>query len=88
LVFGVPKAKQLGHSAIAASDHFTESEAQMRKHTSFAMAAAIVVLAMISWAESSVVATNEDTARPKVGLSPYVVMSNSYLPIQVLEEAY
>jgi hypothetical protein len=60
----------------------------MRKHTSFAMAAAIVVLAMISWAESSVVATNEDTARPKVGLSPYVVMSNSYLPIQVLEEAY
>jgi hypothetical protein len=84
----VPKAERLGHSAIAAGGHSTESEAQMRKHISFAMAATIVVLAMISWAESSVVATNEDTVRPKVGLSPYVVMSNSYLPIQVLEEAY
>jgi hypothetical protein len=60
----------------------------MRKHTSFAVAATIIGLAMIAWAESSVVATHDDTVRPQVGLSPYVVMSNSYLPIRVLEEAY
>jgi hypothetical protein len=60
----------------------------MRKHTSFAMAATIMALAMIFWAKSSVVATNADIVRPKVGLSPYVVMSNSYLPIQVIDEVY
>ena len=60
----------------------------MRKHTSFAIAAAIMALAMIFWAKSSVVATHADVVRPKVGPSPYVVMSNPYLPIQPLEEAY
>jgi hypothetical protein len=60
----------------------------MRKHTSFAIAAAIMVLAMIFWAKSSVVATNADAVRPKVGLSPYVLMSNPYLPIQVIEQVY
>jgi hypothetical protein len=60
----------------------------MRKHTSFAMAAAIMALAMIFWAKSSVVATHADVVRPSVGVSAYVVMSNSYLPIQVREEAY
>jgi hypothetical protein len=65
-----------------------KSEAHMRKHTSFAMAATIMALAMIFWAKSSVVATNADIVRPKVGLSPYVVMSNSYLPIQVIDEVY
>jgi hypothetical protein len=60
----------------------------MRKHTGFAMAAAIMALAMIFWARSNVVATNADIVRPKVGLSPYVVMSNPYLPIQVMDEVY
>jgi hypothetical protein len=60
----------------------------MRKHASFATAAAIMALAMIFWAKSSVVATHADVVRPKVGLSPYVVMSNPYLPIRVLEEVY
>jgi len=60
----------------------------MRKHTSFAMAAAIIALAVTFWAKSTVVATNADTVRPKVGLSPYVVMSNPYLPIQVMDEVY
>jgi hypothetical protein len=73
---------------MAASDHATQSEAHMRKHASFAVATAIVALAMIFWAKSSVVATHAEVARPKAGLSPYVVMTNSYLPIQLLEEAY
>jgi hypothetical protein len=60
----------------------------MRKHASFAVAATIMALAMIFWAKSSVVATNADVVRPKVGLSPYVVMSHPYLPIQVIEEVY
>jgi hypothetical protein len=60
----------------------------MRKHTSFAMAAAMMALATIFWVKSSVVATHADVVRPRVGLSPYVVMSNPYLPIQVLEEVY
>jgi hypothetical protein len=60
----------------------------MRKHISFAVAAAIIALAMIFLAKSSVVATNTDVVRPKVGLSPYVAMSNPYLPIQVMDEVY
>ncbi len=60
----------------------------MRKHASFAVAATIMALAMIFWAKSSVVATNADVVRPKVGPSPYVVMTNSYLPIQVIDEVY
>jgi hypothetical protein len=60
----------------------------MRKHISFTIAATILGLAMIFWARSAVVATNADVVWPAVGLSPYVVMSDSYLPIQVLDEAY
>ena len=60
----------------------------MRKHVSFAVAATIMALAMIFWAKSSVVATNADIVKPKVGLSPYVVMIHPYLPIQVIEEVY
>jgi len=60
----------------------------MRKHAGFAVAATIMALAMIFWAKSSVVATNADIVRPKVGLSPYVVMTHPYLPIQVIEEVY
>ncbi len=53
----------------------------MRKHISFTIAATVFGLAMIFWARSAVVATNADVVRPAVGLSPYVVMSDSYLPI-------
>lgn len=60
----------------------------MRKQISFIIATTIFGLAMIFWAESAVVATNPDVVRPAVGLTPYVVMSNSYLPIQTLDEAY
>jgi hypothetical protein len=60
----------------------------MRKHISFTVAATILGLAMAFWAKSAVVATHADVVRPAVGLSPYVVMSTSYLPIQVLDETY
>jgi hypothetical protein len=52
----------------------------MRKNTSFAIAAAIMGLALIFWAKSSVIATSADTARPGV-----VVTAGSYLPTQMLD---
>jgi len=60
----------------------------MRKNTIFAIVATIMGLAMIVWAKSSVVTTHAEVIRPNVGSSPYVVMSNSYLPIQLIEEVY
>lgn len=60
----------------------------MRKNTTFAIVATIMGLAMIVWVKSSVVTTHAEVIRPKVGSSPYVVMSNSYLPIQLIEEVY
>jgi hypothetical protein len=57
----------------------------MRKNTIFAIAATIMGLAMIVWAKSSVVTTHAEVIRPKVGSSPYVVMPNSYRPIQLIE---
>ena len=60
----------------------------MRKHASFGIAATAMALAMIFWAKSSVEATNADLARPRIGLSSYVVVSSPYLPIQVIEEVY
>jgi len=60
----------------------------MRKLASFGIAATAMALAMIFWAKSSVEATNTDLARPKIGLSSYVVVSSPYLPIQVIEEVY
>jgi hypothetical protein len=62
--------------------------ADMRKHVTFTIAATIIGLAMMFWAKSAVVAIHVDAVRPAVGLSPYAVMSNSYLPIQVLDEVY
>ena len=56
----------------------------MRKNTSFTVAAAIMGLAVIFWAKSSVVATSADT-RSAVGMSFYVVATTSYLPFQVVE---
>ena len=60
----------------------------MRKNAVFALAATIMALAMLFWAKSSVVATNAEIVRPKVGLSPYAVMTHPYLPIQAREEVY
>ena len=60
----------------------------MRKNTFFAVAATIMALAMMLWAKSNVVATNAEIVRPKVGMSPYVVMTQPYLPIQSIEEVY
>ena len=60
----------------------------MRKNTTFAIVATIMGLAMIVWAKSSVVTIHADVIQPKVGSSPYVVMPNSYLPIQAIEEVY
>ncbi len=59
----------------------------MRKNMSFAIAAAIMGLAMIFWAKSSVEATSADIARPKVGMSAHIG-APPYLPIQVFEPVY
>ena len=58
----------------------------MRKHLSFAIAAAIVGLAIVFWVKASVVETNADVARPKLDLSS--PMSSPYLPVQVLDPVY
>ena len=58
----------------------------MRKHISFAIAVALVGLAMVFWVKAVVVKTNADIVRPKVDLSS--PMSNPYLPFQVLDPVY
>jgi hypothetical protein len=60
----------------------------MRKNAGFALAATIMALAMILWAKATVVATNAEVLRPKVAVSPYVIMTHPYLPIQRFEEVY
>jgi hypothetical protein len=50
----------------------------MRKHISFAIAATIGGLVIVSWAKSSVVNTNADIVRPKVEVS-----APMYLPVRV-----
>jgi hypothetical protein len=62
--------------------------AHRRKNISFTVAATIFGLGMMLWAKSAVVASQADVARPPVGTSANVVISNSYLPIQVLDETY
>jgi len=59
----------------------------MRKHVSFTIATGALALAMMVWAKGAVVAPHADPVRPAAGFTPSV-MSNSYLPIQVLEETY
>jgi hypothetical protein len=54
----------------------------MRKNASFTVAAAIMGLAVMFWAKSSVFATSADT-RSTVGMSFYA--TTSYLPFQVVE---
>jgi hypothetical protein len=60
----------------------------MRKNAGFALAAAIMAVAMILWAKATVVATNAEVLRPKAAVSPYVIMTHPYLPIQRFEEVY
>jgi hypothetical protein len=59
----------------------------MRKHLTFAIATGVVAVAMIVWAKAAVVAPHADTLRPGLAFTPQV-MSNSYLPIQVLDKTY
>jgi hypothetical protein len=60
----------------------------MRKNTSFAIAAAMLGLAITVWVKSSVDATGADGIRPKVGLTTYSIASNSYLPIRGIEPGW
>ena len=60
----------------------------MRNNINFTVAATIFGLGMMLWAKSAVVASQTGVARPPVGTSANVVISNSYLPIQVLDETY
>ena len=55
----------------------------MRKNISFAIAAAMLGLAMIFWAGSSVVSA--EIIRSKVGSSSRVVTPSSYLQIQAIK---
>ena len=54
----------------------------MRKHTSFAIAATILVVAATLWAKSSVLASSPDIARPNLS---YVATASSFLPGGALE---
>jgi hypothetical protein len=65
-----------------------KSGAPMRKNTSFAIAAAMLGLAITVWVKSSVDATGADGIRPKVGLTTYSIASNSYLPIRGIEPGW
>ena len=55
----------------------------MRKHISFAIAAAIMGLALFFWISADLTGTNADVARPTSS-----TMSNPYLPIQLLDPVY
>jgi hypothetical protein len=61
-----------------------KSEAQMRKNTSFALAATMLGVAMFFWAKSSVVATTAEMARPRVGMS-FVSLPGLFLPVKAVE---
>ena len=54
----------------------------MRKHTSFAIVATMLVLAAMLWAKSSVLASSPDIARPNLS---YVATAGSFLPGGALE---
>jgi hypothetical protein len=60
----------------------------MRKNTGFAIAAAMLGLAITVWVKSSVDATGADGIRPKVALTTYSIASNSYLPIRGIETGW
>jgi hypothetical protein len=58
----------------------------MRKHISFAIAVAIMGLALVFWLKAGVIKTNAKVVQPTLDLSSPT--SNPYLPVQVLEPAY
>ena len=62
-------------------------EADMRKITSFTIAAIVLGVAIIFCAWSSVVATSPDMLRPKAGM-PYGAAVDSFLPIKRIEPTW
>jgi hypothetical protein len=63
-----------------------DSEAYMRKNTSFAIAAMVMGLAMIFWARSE--APSSADVRPNAAGSLYFATSAPYLPIRVAEPVW
>jgi hypothetical protein len=61
-------------------------EAHMQKRGYFAIATAIMGLAVGFWVKASVVESKGDVAQPKFDLSSPIV--KPYLPVQVLEPVY
>ena len=80
--------RTLAGLALGLATNPRELGAATRKNISFTVAATIFALGMMLWAGSAVVATQADVAKPLIGPSPHLVMSNSYLPIRVLDETY
>jgi hypothetical protein len=62
-------------------------EADMRKITSFTIAATALGVAIIFCAWSSVVATSPDMLRPQAGM-PYGAAVDSFLPIKRIEPTW
>jgi hypothetical protein len=58
----------------------------MRKNLSFAFAAAALGLVMVAWAKASIIASNEDVARPKVELASPAAHPN--MPFQTLRPVF
>ena len=71
----------------SARDYFLQrlSEAHMRKHISFAVAAAMLILTAAFWAKSGVLVNSADAARLNVS---YSVGTASFLPVRVLEPTW
>jgi hypothetical protein len=57
----------------------------MRKHTSFAVAATMMVLAAAFWAKSGAVANSADVARSNLS---YSAPAGSFLPVRSLDPAW
>jgi hypothetical protein len=63
----------------------------MRKHVTFAIAAAVLVLSVVFWSISGVVQTTASFGRSKAVVPTYRVIQvspNPYLPIKELEPVY
>jgi hypothetical protein len=63
----------------------------MRKHVSFTIAAAVLVLAVVLWSISGVVQTTASFGRSKAVVPTYRVIQvppNAYLPVKELELVY
>ena len=63
----------------------------MRKHVSFAIAATVLVLAVVSWSISGVVQTTASSGRSKAVAPTFRVIQvppNAYLPGKEIEPVY